>query len=223
MLSFYLFGVSLTQLQDFLSFDLQPIALENVRSWLSEPGAFDQAMEALLSVTGDPSIFQLANFDASTLTSNPMGEIEVSMGQSTHYSFDSAFPPYFDFSGPLTMASQATAVNSQPPTDEASEFSSLLSNDSICSGLGHEAYNADDFINFDYDISNSTVSPPGMPSTPHSFEQPLETPQFTPYTPPSGAAHSSTRRVAGSWKSSFVIPDSRIDVSPPRSWGVPAM
>jgi hypothetical protein len=217
--------MTLTQLQDFLSFDLQPIAIENVRNWLGEPGAFDEAMQALLSVTGDPSIFQLANFDASALTSNPMGEIEVSMGQPSNYSFNPAFlSSEFDFSGPLNfMTSQATAVNSQPPTHEASGFPSLLSNNSIHSGLEQEAYNADDFINFDYNISNSTVSPTDTPSTSHSLEQSLETPQFAPYIPPSGAAQSFARRVAGSWKPSFVVPDSHIDVSPPRSWGVPAM
>jgi hypothetical protein len=227
MLSFSLFNVSFTQPQDFVSFDLQPIALQNVRSWISEPGAFDEAMQALLSATGDPSIFQLDNFDASTLTSNPLGEIEVSMGQPVPYPFDSSFIPDFsgfDFSDSSTMASQTSAAHIGSSTDEAAEYTSLFSGNTIYSSLDHDSYNADDFINFDgVPTSTLTISPGNMPSTSQLFDRTLETLQPTPYAPPAGAAHSSTRRVAGSWKPSFAISDSPIDVSPPRSWGVPAI
>jgi hypothetical protein len=224
-LNFYLFNISFTQSQDFVSFDLQPAVLQNVRTWINQPGAFDDAMRALLSVTGDQSIFQLDNFDPNTLLSNPSGEIEVSMGQPAPYPFDSTFIPDFsgfDFSGSSTTASQTTAAG-QSPTDEVAEYASFLSGHANYSSLDYESYNADDFINFDgFPTLNPAVSPADMPTTSQPLEQTSEMPQPTPYAPPAGAAHSSTRRVAGSWKPSFAISDSPIEVSPPRSWGVPA-
>lgn len=227
MLSFYLYNISLTQSQDFVSFGLQPITLQNVRSWITEPGAFDEAMQALLSATGDPSIFQLDNFDANTLTSNPSGEIEVSMGNSTPYPFDSSFIPDFsgfDFSGPSTMTSQTLAANSQSPTDEAAEYTSLFSGNVMYSPLDPENYNADDFINFDGGAALFQTNPSADTlSTSQPLDQTSERLHPTPYAPPAGAVYSSTRRVAGSWKPSFAISDSHMDASPPRSWGVPAI
>lgn len=212
---------------DFVSFGLQPITLQNVRSWITEPGAFDEAMQALLSATGDPSIFQLDNFDANTLTSNPSGEIEVSMGNSTPYPFDSSFIPDFsgfDFSGPSTMTSQTLAANSQSPTDEAAEYTSLFSGNVMYSPLDPENYNADDFINFDGGAALFQTNPSADTlSTSQPLDQTSERLHPTPYAPPAGAVYSSTRRVAGSWKPSFAISDSHMDASPPRSWGVPAI
>jgi hypothetical protein len=215
-LSFYRFIISLTQLQDFVSFDLQPNALQNVRNWMNEPGAFNQAMQVLLSATGDPSIFQLDNFDANALTSNPLGEIEVSMGQPTPYPFD-LIPDFsgFDFNLSSTTASHITA-DSRTSIDETTDF---FSGNVIYSD--HETYNADDFINFDGVPSlDATGSPADMPSTSQILDRTSETLHTTPYAPPSGAVHSSTRRAATSWKPSF---NSHVEVSPPRSWGVPAM
>jgi hypothetical protein len=217
VLNFYLF-ISLTQSQDFVSFDLQSSMLQNVRTWISQPGAFDEAMKALLSATGDPSIFQLDNFDPSTLISDPLDEIEVSMGQTIPYSFDSAFTP--DFSG-FDLSGSST-IGSQSPTDDITEYASF-SGDADHSSLDHESYNADDFINFDGILTLPPIlSPVDMPTTSQRLDQMSGALQPTPYAPPAGASHSSTRRVAGSWKPSFVVTDSPIDVSPPRSWGISA-
>ena len=222
-----LFNILFKQPQDFVSFDLQPNALQNVRSWINEPGTFDEAMQALLSATGDPSIFQLDNLDASALVTNPSGEIEVSMGQPAPYPFDSSFIPDFSgfsFTESSTMVSQTFPANSISPTDEAAHYATLCSGNTVYPSLDHNIYNPEDFINFDgVPSSNSAVSPVNIPSTSQLLDQTSETLQSTPYLPPAGAAHSSTRRVAGSWKSSFAILDSPLDVSPPRSWGVPAI
>jgi len=211
---------------DFVSFDLQPIALQNVRSWISEPGVFDEAIQALLSATGDPLIFQLDNFDASALTANPSGEIEVSMGQSALYPFDPSFIPDFsgfNFAESSTTVSQTFTANSISPTDEAAHYASVFSGNTLYSSLDHDSYNAADFINFDGVPDSISISPADIPSPSQLLDQTSETLQSTPYLPPAGATHSSTRRVAGSWKPSFAIYDSPIDVSPPRSWGVPSI
>ena len=194
---------------------------------MNEAGAFDEAIQALLSATGHPSIFQLDNFDASVLTSNPSGEIEVSMGQQAPYSFDSGFIPDFsgfDFTGTAgssAMSSQIITGNGLSPTDESPDFASLFP-DALCSPTELDVYNADDFIDFDgsaHITSSSTVETLG---TSQAADTISGTRPPVPYIPPAGAAYSSTRRVAGSWKPSFATLDSPIDVSPPRSWGVPA-
>jgi hypothetical protein len=214
-LTFYRFIISLTPLQDFGSLDLQPIALQNVRTWLNKPGAFDQAMQVLFQATGDPSIFQLDNFDPNTLTSDPLGEIEVSMGQPTPYPFD-LIPDFsgFDFNSPSTTADSQTSINES--TELSSFFSGIIYPD-------QETYNADDFINFDGVPSlDPTGSPSDMPSTSQIFDRTSETLHCTPYAPTSSAAQPSTHRAATSWKPSLAIADSHIEVNPPRSWGVPA-
>ena len=84
--------------------------------------------------------------------------------------------------------------------------------------------------------TSPTVSPDPLPTTVAPQQLRLQSPQVapampiftqmtntstvasgTPYVPPAGAIHSSTRRVAGSWKPSFVIPPSQME-EPVQSW-----
>ncbi|KAK0437516.1 hypothetical protein EV421DRAFT_1715129 [Armillaria borealis] len=72
----------------------------------------------------------------------------------------------------------------------------IPSNDGMLSSFGSShALNLDEFINFDaYEPSH----PQNLPSPP-----PNEPPVRQAYQPPSGAAFSTSRRVAGSWKQPF--------------------
>lgn len=167
--------------------------------WMSTEGMFDDSMFAMLSATGDPAIFQLDNFNVDSLLDNPSAPIEVSMGQ-----MNSITP--FDFSEVDFLGSQPFNNTIEP---------SLLFN------------NPDEYINFDPSPLDSAAS------RSNSFQHVAPTPMVeqrqsasptapTPYVPPAGAAYTSTRRVAASWKPQYAIDDSPIDTSPPRAWGVSA-
>ena len=64
-------------------------------------------------------------------------------------------------------------------------------------------------------------SPPAAPAMP-IFTQMTNAPTVasgSSYVPPAGAINSSTRRVAGSWKPSFVVPGSQMD-EPVPTWNL---
>jgi hypothetical protein len=79
---------------------------------------------------------------------------------------------------------------------------------------------ADRYINYDAGY--------GGPLGPVEHKQPTPPPSVTPsprqgaYQPPSGAAFSSTRRVAGSWRPEFAIPDMDVSPSSQSQWQVQA-
>ncbi|KAK0195214.1 hypothetical protein F5146DRAFT_1132622 [Armillaria mellea] len=80
-------------------------------------------------------------------------------------------------------------IASQPTEDL------VPSNDGMLSFGSSHTLNLDEFINFDaYELSH----PQNLPSPP-----PNEPPVRQTYQPPSGAAFSTSRRVAGSWKQPF--------------------
>ncbi|TFK75332.1 hypothetical protein BDN72DRAFT_787252 [Pluteus cervinus] len=216
---------------DFVSFNLDSNMVNNMQSWFEQnSSAFDATLQAFLSSTGDPSIFQLSNFDPQSLATNPTGEIEVSLGQVAFpYETDSSGHQLPDFSSftfvsptadPNPVPALETPIHSVDPL--AHDFTKFFSDTEA--PLDYSSYNADDYLNFD----NSTISDDSHAPTPVerrvSGGAPL-TPAVIPsssYVPPAGAAYSSTRRVAGSWKPPFHAADSPLDHSPPRPWGVPA-
>ncbi|KAJ7874693.1 hypothetical protein B0H14DRAFT_3859668 [Mycena olivaceomarginata] len=201
-------GESLPQ-QEFLSFDLPN---PQMNSWTGHESEFND-ISAILSATGDPSIFQLSNFDPQSLLDHPTGELEVSLGQMDFAGFDDSIHnlnlgdyPYY---------------GSQPYMTPSAEFSSDLAslfppvNTSTSNDFSGN-YNAEDFLNFDGHASDASSSQP-VPVV--EQRSPETTPTRTPYVPPSGAAFSSTRRVGAKW----VPPpsaESPVDQSPPRTmWG----
>ncbi|KAJ7675097.1 hypothetical protein B0H17DRAFT_1140526 [Mycena rosella] len=198
--------------QEFLSFDLPN---PQINSWTGHNSSDYADIQAILSATGDPSIFQLSNFDPQTLLDHPTGQLEVSLGQMAFPGFDDPIPnlsdfPYYD-------------PQPYPINTGANEFEgdfTLFPSIEAHPAPSHEFsgnYNADDFLNFDENASDATSTRPAPVG-----QRTSETSR--PYAPPAGAALSSTRRVAGSWSRPPVFAtNSPIEQSPTRStWGVHA-
>ncbi|KIL68921.1 hypothetical protein M378DRAFT_176509 [Amanita muscaria Koide BX008] len=196
---------------EFVSFDVQSFQACTPQPWLANgpSDGLEEALQAFLSATADPSIFHLNNIDVNLLTANPTGEIELSMGQ-VPLAFENILAPSipdfstFDFgvmAGPSSHSLDALAPCSE-------------STDSI-------AYNADEFLNLDETL---TTTFPSIPNPTPSETPPSSAPCSNAYVPPPGAAYSSTRRVGGTWKAPpFIENESMMDHSPPRtSWRVPA-
>ncbi|KAJ7128884.1 hypothetical protein C8R43DRAFT_957402 [Mycena crocata] len=198
--------------QEFLSFDVP----NPMTSWNGHnPGEFDD-IQAILSATGDPSIFQLSDFDPQTLLDHPTGQLEISLGQMSFPGFDDPIPNLSDFPYYLPQSYSADIG----PTDMGGELASLFPHMGDSTLAPHEFngnYNGDEFLNFDEnssDLSRSVL--PGEQRSSDATSQ--------PYVPPAGAIHSSTRRVAGSWaRPPRFSSNSPVEQSPTRAaWGVHA-
>ncbi|KAG7446467.1 uncharacterized protein BT62DRAFT_1076024 [Guyanagaster necrorhizus] len=146
---------------------------------------FDDSLEALLTSTDDPSIFSLSHFGPFPDHAT-LGAVALPMYDPNAFNFD------FDFGN----------VGSQPTEDSTASNEGMLSH-----GSSHMTqYNLEDFINFDaYEPNHAQNLPPSPPSP--------ELADKGAYQPPSGAALSASRRVAGSWKQPFVQGSSP-DVTP---------
>ncbi|KIK09377.1 hypothetical protein K443DRAFT_1017 [Laccaria amethystina LaAM-08-1] len=194
-----------------LSFDIPPLPPQ---PWYNP--TVEDSLQALLSATDDPSIFQVHNFDASSLNANPTGQLELSIGQiPTNYEADSYFGNSFNGLGfnLYGYGSEGQMASSDQP-----DFS-FLSTDIALTDMG--SFTGEEFIT--YDDAPSSVPLSSMPPTPstqlqvvseHEIHHPI------PYVPPAGAVHSSNRRAAGSWKIS-AVPESPIEHNL-LAWGVPA-
>ncbi|KAJ6558559.1 hypothetical protein DFH09DRAFT_534876 [Mycena vulgaris] len=196
--------------QEFLSFDLPNLQMN---SWTGQDSSDYADIQAILSATGDPSIFQLSNFDPQTLLSHPTGQLEVSLGQMAFPAFDDPIPNLSDF--PYYVPQPYSGSN-----EFGGNLASLFPPMEPQTAPPHEFggnYNADDFINFDENSSDAASSRP-----PPVEQRSSDTNR--PYVPPSGASLSSTRRVAASWpRPPTFTSNSPIEQSPTRSnWGVPA-
>ncbi|KAJ7782872.1 hypothetical protein B0H16DRAFT_471606 [Mycena metata] len=201
--SFGFDGQADSQGQEFLSFDLPQN--NSLHSWGGDASSDYTDIQAILSATGDPSVYQLSNFDPQSLLDHPTGQLEVSLGQMNFPGFDDPIPNLSDFPYYISPPDGG-------PPEFAGDFSSLFSSVDPTTQDYSGSYNADDFLNFDApDASSSRPAP--------AVEQP--SPEASrPYVPPSGAALASTRRVGGRW---YPPPSSPIEQSPPRSaWSVHA-
>jgi len=180
--------------------------VDHFQAWLQQSNDvhLTESFQAMLSSTGDPSVYQLHNFDSNALYTDPNAELEISIG--------SLFPSQNNL--------ESIFHNSliQPPAQTAANnyFFNL-------DHFNEDAFNVDDFLNYD----SSVLLDNSVPETPSSevlTAPTLETrsPSVpTPYVPPAGAAFSSNRRVGASWKGPFHAIRSPIDRSPPRAIEVP--
>ena len=182
-------------------------AVDHLQAWLQQSSDvhLTESFQAMLSSTGDPSVYQLHNFDSSALTTDPNAELEISIGNifPSQNNLESIFP------------------NSliQPPVAQTASNNYFFNLDHF----NEDAFNVDDFLNYDSSAALDT----SVPETPSSevLTSPLETRSSsapTSYVPPAGAAFSSNRRVGASWKGPFHAISSSIDRSPPRAIEVPA-
>ncbi|KAF8626844.1 hypothetical protein AX15_004673 [Amanita polypyramis BW_CC] len=212
---------------EFVSFDMQSFSAASSHEWLDngQSRELEEALQAFLSTTADPSIFHLNNIDVDLLTANPTGEIEVSMGQ-VPLAFENLLSPENELSIPDFMSfdfSHMAGPSLQSPdtiplTDNTSPQPLRLSSELS----DNMAYNAEEFLNFD-EISMNVIPPAGAPPDSQDGGGTSETRSSVPpcsssYVPPSGAALSSTRRVGATWKPPFIEKER----SPPRARGVPA-
>ncbi|KAJ6497877.1 hypothetical protein C8R45DRAFT_899415 [Mycena sanguinolenta] len=179
--------------------------------WTGQDSSDFSDLHAILSATGDPSIFELSNFDPQLLLDNPTGPLEVSLGQMD-FPFGDPIPNMADLP---YYGSQSYAADASP-TDFHSDLASLfplMNSSAPTSNDFGGSYNADDFLNLDGNTSDTALAPAVEQRSPET------TPSRPTYVPPSGAAHSSTRRVGGKWRPP---PESPVEQSPPTSWGVHA-
>jgi hypothetical protein len=220
-----------------LSFNVPTLVQQAATGWAQGPSEsdtpFEDSIQAILSSTNDPSVYQLSQLDTEDLWSHPQGEIEVSLGQMPLPGPDAFNFDDFDFSSFLSqIQSEPALMTAQESRTLAQDLSTLLLDKSF--EQPQRDFSSSDssifqYVNLDSALRDDDPSASAYP-TPSPQEDQNESnssacvaPAQTTYTPPAGAMFSSTRRVAASWKPSFTAkPESPVDHSPPRQWGVPA-
>ncbi|KAF7315317.1 HMG box domain-containing protein [Mycena indigotica] len=155
---------------DYVEFDI-PTPFESTQSWTGTLSSeFD--VEAMLSSTANPSVFQLSGFDPQTLLENPNGNLEISLAPFDMSYMNEPVPSLSDLGLFATPQDEAS--------DELSSFLASLSTPQPDYGA------ADQFLNLDHDDPPDTQPQPQQPT-------------HIPYIPPSGASQSNNRRVGGTW------------------------
>ena len=198
--------------QENVFFDMPQTTVEHLQAWLQQSNdvQLTESFQTMLSSTGDPSVYQLHNFDSNALTTDPNAELEISVGHIFQSQLNTSFlDTIFSNSSTQPSTAQAAANNCFYNPNE----------------FNVDAFNVDEFLNYDPSAPPLNTSVPDTPSTGVSTESTLETRPSsapTPYVPPAGAAFSSNRRVGASWKGSYHAMSSPIDHSPPRAIQVPA-
>jgi hypothetical protein len=176
-------------------------------------GLFPDALTALLNGTNQSDIFELGNFNPDDLLSDPQGEIEVSMGQLP----SSSWLQMPMFGGPCDLSdfSSSTAGPSCSTAGPAETFFPDLF-PMIDTSSSSDNNTIFQYLDFDQEPGcNRTVSM-------HEATPPKALSSAAPYTPPAGAAFSSTRRVAATWKPAFTGSfETPVDTSP-RQWASPS-
>lgn len=196
-----------------------------MEAWTQQNHEFQTSFSDFLTNTGGDSCFQMqiSHADQHNLGEEPIGPLEVELGDMLPWSNILSQDVYdvpgelptlhqWDFSAPQHMASMGdmqtySSLFSEPALENvAGPSSQLLENPSSADQSCYNAFSTDltspeafeQFLNFDqgYECGAPTAEI-------HS----AEIPQAISYKPPSGAAHSSLRRVAASWNASFAITD----------------
>ena len=56
--------------------------VDHLQAWLQQSSDvhLTESFQAMLSSTGDPSVYQLHNFDSNALATDPNAELEISIG-----------------------------------------------------------------------------------------------------------------------------------------------
>ncbi|GLB37261.1 putative high mobility group [Lyophyllum shimeji] len=192
--------------QDYLAFDLQQFAGQNLAAWALQNSEFQPALDQFLNNTsGDCYQMQINPVDQLNLADAPVGPLEVELGQ---VGFDLSQLLWESTSAPKMGTHQSFFENATiqnggfdsmagPSSQASSEGSALPSADA------DQGFRFDQFINFDPTFD---YIPPTPVTVPEETPSP-DTVQRTPYAPPAGAIHSSKRRVAASWNPSFAITD----------------
>ncbi|KAF8659216.1 hypothetical protein AX16_001877 [Volvariella volvacea WC 439] len=194
---------------EFVSFEVDPYNFGCLGSSLAgEQTPFADLLEDFFnsqSVSELGGVYHLDMDNTQSLTSEPTGEIEVSIGQLPLEGID--FSAY-NFEAPTSASTE-----NQPTTSNPADLIAFLQE---AIDESQVADNGDEFINYDLIQSfdaPTTVAPDALVQNAQQQQSAITQRE---YVPPSGAALSANRRVAGSWKPPFAAD------SPPRAWGVPA-
>ena len=159
-------------------FDIPEPAFNN-SSWLSGD----------LGFFSDPNqIFHLPDFDPSALSFNPTTELEISVGTQPLVQDTPAYLDSNVFQNPLD---QSTPV----------EFSSFIPFSTDFSYLDYNTFSDGRYSTTEAASSTLSNLLPPLPQAADDLveaSENLDVPSSS-YTPPAGAAYSSTRRVGGSW------------------------
>ena len=174
-----------------------------------------------------PDTFQFDDFDFSSFLSQLQSESAMVTAQESRTLAQDLSTLLLDKS-----LEQPATVTAQESRTLAQDLSTLLLDKSL--EQPQRDFSASDSSIFQYVNLDSALrdeDPPvsvyPTPSPQHdekaSNSSACVAPAQTTYAPPAGAMFSSTRRVAASWKPPFTVkPESPVDHSPPRQWGVPA-
>lgn len=194
-----------------------------------------------LPTTDANSVFNLSHINNSNLVVPPTGELEVAMGaQAQTVDYNTQFlADFIDFQngiasltdGGLTASSSQEDLQSlfHPPNNpEVQAYPARQRQSSIFTQDMMNFFNFEAAAGLAEDNSSSlpTVAPQQvrlqnaqLAAAIPIFTQMTNTPNVTSsslYVPPPGAIYSSTRRVGGSWKPSFVIASQMED--PVQAW-----
>jgi hypothetical protein len=209
------------------------------------------SLQALLSVTDDPSIFELSNISPELLLAHPTGQIEVSMGtdllpfepsSSDYTAFTQDFFGAFDlpepnssshssadFASPLSSPDVAGTASKAPSTvpsgGDGSDLLSLFSSEEDQRSLGGAGAEMLEYFNFEPQYAQTAGPPPACPQPP--VHKPALTPLMESKEPNvatscySSANAKTMRRSAVPWKQKF--PEENPPLEPSLSrWGVSA-
>ncbi|KAF8441705.1 hypothetical protein L210DRAFT_2087690 [Boletus edulis BED1] len=220
------FDIPITQTQDFAEF----------QQGISSNTSFD-SLQGLLPGSDEDRLFNLANIESSGLLSPPQGDFEVTMCPlPSPVDYSEALFANVDFDElqrqmeSLREGDSSSAPVASHPAQDLQSLFHIPNNPELQAYAAAQqrqlsAYTQDmmNFFNFEA-AEDPTEDAPSV--FPESLQIAAGMPIFTPanasgssYVPPAGAMYSSTRRVGGSWKPSFVDPLSQVD-EPVHSWAL---
>ncbi|KAF9230852.1 hypothetical protein BU15DRAFT_83101 [Melanogaster broomeanus] len=226
--------------EEFLNFDIafnQAQSFAEFQQGVSNDGLQLDGLQGLLSMTGENGVFSLSNLNPSDLLAHPQGALEIAMGpQPSAFDFTGDLFANFDFSTlEQPMQANQALISSTPNNPEIQVYTaaqqrqpSMFTQD-VMQFLNLEA--AEGSLQDTSTLAIATTVAPQqvrLPPAQHAHPMPIFT-QMTntaiadvnSYVPPAGAIHSSTRRVAASWKPSFAVPDSPVE-QPAQPWDLSA-
>jgi hypothetical protein len=185
----------------------------DIQDWSSDESSLD-FMQAVLSATGDPSIFQVS-FDPAMLTSQPPPEFGLSYAPVCDPSSSSSWLSGFEApqNGYLNTGDNA-AYNANQVTDIPDELTPEQHEEML------------QYLNFG--CQSEHLSPANsVTSSSRSASYVIPVASSSTYIPPPGAVNTGRRVVAGSWKPSRIPKEESPPNSPVESttshWGVRAV
>ncbi|KAI0958284.1 hypothetical protein AcV7_004143 [Taiwanofungus camphoratus] len=202
-------------------------------NWDMEEGN-DSLLQAMMSATTDPSVFQLTGIHQDSFLFDPPPQIDVSLDPLYGDEEQAQFAQFSQLLDNLDFSTLPGA--SDFSTDSSTVDPSLPAFFDMPQELDQQHNTSQEslmqFLNLDagsVELQPQFPTAPSRPAAPpHSQSMPVvpsTSSRSTPYVPPSGAANASTRRVAGSWRpaqSYSPIPDSPVEHATLQPWGVSA-